>query len=157
MAYDSFDVVVCVKSVPGVDFPKFATPGSACFDIAAHLPDGSVEIPPGEHAFIPTGLFFYFPKEWECQIRPRSGLSNKKCLLIPNSPGTIDSDYSGEIKVGLLNLSKDTVTISHKERIAQGKMERVWNVGFTSISEDEFKAVHGLSLRGAGGFGSTGA
>lgn len=150
------DVVLCVALSPGAKMPRFATEGAACFDIAAYLPEGPVEIDPFRHAFIPTGLKVKFPKEWELQIRPRSGLSNKKQLLIPNAPGTIDSDYTGEIKIGLLNLSTESVVIADGDRIAQGKVSRIWRVEFLKVTTDEHSAMHQASKRGAEGFGSTG-
>ena len=86
--------------------PKYETPGSSGIDIAAHI-EKNIIINPGDKALIPTGLLFSIPRGYEIQIRPRSGLAAKKGITVLNTPGTIDSDYRGEIKIILINLSKD--------------------------------------------------
>lgn len=129
--------------------PAYETMGSAGMDLRANI-EGVINLQPFERLAVPTGLFIALPHGFEAQIRPRSGLSLKSGLSIPNSPGTIDSDYRGEIKVIVANLSNDIVEIKDGDRIAQmviAKYERAeWNV-VTNLDETE---------RGSGGFGSTG-
>jgi len=129
--------------------PAYETMGSAGMDLKANI-EGVINLQPFERLAVPTGLFIALPHGFEAQIRPRSGLSLKSGLSIPNSPGTIDSDYRGEIKVIVANLSNDLVEIKDGDRIAQmviAKYERAeWSV-VTNLDETE---------RGSGGFGSTG-
>ncbi len=129
--------------------PAYETMGSAGMDLRANIEE-VISLQPFERLAVPTGLFIALPHGFEAQIRPRSGLSLKSGLSIPNSPGTIDSDYRGEIKVIVANLSNDLVEIKDGDRIAQmviAKYERAeWNV-VTNLDETE---------RGSGGFGSTG-
>ena len=129
--------------------PEYQTPLSAGLDIRANL-DESVTLRPLERAMIPTGLFVELPEGCEMQIRPRSGLAAKHGITVLNSPGTIDADYRGEIKVILVNLSNEPFTIEAGERIAQMIVARYEQI--------EWQAVEVLSAteRGAGGFGSTG-
>ena len=129
--------------------PEYQTPLSAGLDIRANL-DESVTLRPLERAMIPTGLFVELPEGCEMQIRPRSGLAAKHGITVLNSPGTIDADYRGEIKVILVNLSNEPFTIEAGERIAQMIVARYEQI--------EWQAVEELSAteRGAGGFGSTG-
>ena len=129
--------------------PEYQTPLSAGLDIRASL-DESVTLRPLERAMIPTGLFVELPEGCEMQIRPRSGLAAKHGITVLNSPGTIDADYRGEIKVILVNLSNEPFTIEAGERIAQMIVARYEQI--------EWQAVEELSAteRGAGGFGSTG-
>ena len=129
--------------------PEYQTPLSAGLDIRANL-DESVTLRPLERAMIPTGLFVELPEGYEMQIRPRSGLAAKHGITVLNSPGTIDADYRGEIKVILVNLSNEPFTIEAGERIAQMIVARYEQI--------EWQAVEELSTteRGAGGFGSTG-
>ena len=129
--------------------PEYQTPFSAGLDICANL-DESVTLRPLERAMIPTGLFVELPEGCEMQIRPRSGLAAKHGITVLNSPGTIDADYRGEIKVILVNLSNEPFTIEAGERIAQMIVARYEQI--------EWQAVEELSAteRGAGGFGSTG-
>jgi dUTP pyrophosphatase len=129
--------------------PKYETIGSAGMDIRANLSE-PITLESLDRKVIPTGLFIELPLGYEAQIRPRSGLSFKRGLSLPNTPGTIDSDYRGEIGVIMINLSKETQVIEHGERVAQmviAKHERIdWESA--ELLED--------SERGAGGFGSTG-
>lgn len=129
--------------------PKYETEGSAGMDVCAVLSE-AVTLAPLERSLIPTGLYIELPQGYEAQVRPRSGLAIKRGLSLLNTPGTIDSDYRGEIKVILVNLSNETQIIENGERVAQivvAKHERVeWELA-VSISE---------TVRGAGGFGSTG-
>ena len=129
--------------------PEYQTPLSAGLDIRANL-DESVTLRPLERAMIPTGLFVELPEGCEMQIRPRSGLAAKHGVTVLNSPGTIDADYRGEIKVILVNLSNTPFTIEAGERIAQMIVARYEQI--------EWEAAEELSSteRGAGGFGSTG-
>lgn len=129
--------------------PSYSTPLSAGMDIRANLEE-PITLQPGERRLIPTGLFIALPEGYEAQIRPRSGLAIKHGITVLNSPGTIDADYRGEVKVILANLSDTPFTIEPGERIAQlvvARHERVEWVESEALSDTE---------RGAGGFGSTG-
>lgn len=129
--------------------PAYETLGSAGMDIRTNIEE-TISLQPFERMAVPTGLFIELPQGFEAQIRPRSGLSLKTGLSIPNSPGTIDSDYRGEIKVIVANLSNEIIEIKDGDRIAQmviAKYERAeWKL-VASLDETE---------RGSGGFGSTG-
>jgi dUTP pyrophosphatase len=129
--------------------PAYETIASAGMDLRANISE-SVELKPLQRSLVPTGLFIELPVGHEAQIRPRSGLAFKNGITVLNSPGTIDADYRGEIKVILVNLSDQPFTINDGERIAQmiiSKHERVeWAVAEELMNSD----------RGAGGFGSTG-
>lgn len=129
--------------------PQYETIGSAGMDLRANLTD-PLTLAPLERTLVPTGLFIELPLGYEAQIRPRSGLAAKRGLTMLNSPGTIDSDYRGEIKCIVVNLSNQAQTIEPGERIAQMVVARHEKV--------EWQAVEQLldSDRGAGGFGSTG-
>lgn len=129
--------------------PEYQTPLSAGLDIRANISQ-SITLSPLERAMVPTGLYVELPEGYEMQIRPRSGLAAKHGITVLNSPGTIDADYRGEIKVILVNLSNTPFTIEPGERIAQMIVARYEQV--------EWQAVESLSEteRGAGGFGSTG-
>ena len=129
--------------------PTYATNLSAGMDLRAELLS-PVELKPLDRALIPTGLFIELPPRFEAQIRPRSGLAFKHGITVLNSPGTIDADYRGEIKVLLVNLSNETFIVNNGERIAQMVIARHENA--------EWNVVHELTdtSRGAGGFGSTG-
>lgn len=133
----------------GLNLPTYATSQSAGMDLSAALEE-AFELGEGERALIPTGLSIALPEGYEAQIRPRSGLANKHGVTVLNSPGTIDADYRGEIKVLLINHSNEPFTIERGMRIAQmviAKHEFVsWNV-VEDLDETD---------RGAGGFGSTG-
>ncbi len=129
--------------------PEYQTSGSAGMDLRAWLPE-PVTLQPMERKLIPTGLYMALPHGYEAQIRPRSGLAIKRGLSMVNTPGTIDSDYRGEIMVAMINLSAEAQTIEDGERIAQmviAKYEQVaWSVAETLNDTD----------RGSGGFGSSG-
>ena len=129
--------------------PAYETEGSAGMDLRADI-DTSVTLRPLERAMIPTGLFIELPLGYEAQVRPRSGLAAKRGLTCLNSPGTIDSDYRGEIKVILVNLSNDIQEIAPAERIAQMVIAKHERVVFQEVSSLN------STIRGAGGFGSTG-
>lgn len=129
--------------------PVYATAGSSGMDLRAFL-KSSITFAPMERCLVPTGLFLTVPENWEAQIRPRSGLAIKQGITCLNSPGTIDADYRGEIKVILINLSKETQIINDGDRIAQ--------MVFQSIEKVDWELVVALdeTQRGAGGFGHTG-
>jgi dUTP pyrophosphatase len=148
------DVTVQVCPLPhfaGLQLPAYETTGSAGMDVRAAVPENEpVVLAPGARAMVPTGLSVAIPEGYEIQVRPRSGLAAKHGLTCLNTPGTIDSDYRGEIKVILINLGSDAFTIQRGERIAQLVLAPV-----TRLAWDEV-GVLGETARGAGGFGSTG-
>jgi len=132
--------------------PKYQTAGSAGLDLAACLAEGAapVVIEPGRIAAIPTGLSIAVPSGYEAQVRPRSGLATKHGVTLPNAPGTIDSDYRGEVIVPLINHGREPFVITHGMRIAQMVIAPVASAIVAVVeSLDE-------TQRGAGGFGSTG-
>jgi len=129
--------------------PQYETTGSAGMDIRANI-DMSIELRPLERVLVPTGLYIELPPGTEAQVRPRSGLSIKKGLTLINAPGTIDSDYRGEIKVPMINLSNELQTIDPSERIAQMIIARYETVSLVEVDDISPTA------RGEGGFGSTG-
>lgn len=129
--------------------PQYATPGSSGMDVRAHL-EHPLEVKSMERVLVPTGLFIELPVGYEAQIRPRSGLAWKQGITCLNTPGTIDADYRGEIKVILINLDTMTHTIQPGDRIAQMVIQQVEQVAWepvASLNESE---------RNEGGFGSTG-
>ena len=134
------------KEVP---FPKYETDGSSGFDVAAFI-EKNIEIKPGKSKIIPTGLAVAIPKNFEIQIRPRSGLAAKNNISVLNTPGTIDSDYRGEIKVILYNHGNTDFLINNKDRIAQ--------MILTPVIKMDLEETDTLpeTVRGEGGFGSTG-
>lgn len=129
--------------------PAYETSGSAGMDLRANI-DGPVYLRPLERSLIPTGLFIGLPEGTEAQIRPRSGLAIKKGLTLLNTPGTIDSDYRGEIKIIMVNLSDQTQTIEPGERIAQMVIAKYEKIEWEETPELE------ETKRGSGGFGHTG-
>ena len=131
------------------ELPQYATGLSAGLDLRANL-DAPVELKPLERTLVPTGLFIELPEGFEAQIRPRSGLAFKNGITVLNSPGTVDADYRGEVKVLLVNLSNTSFTINDGERVAQmviAKHEQISWEPTDSLEETQ---------RGAGGFGHTG-
>ena len=142
-------MTVKVVNRSGRELPAYATPLSAGVDLRAALEE-PVELAPLGRALIPTGLFMQIPAGYEGQVRPRSGLAAKHGVTVLNTPGTIDADYRGEIKVILVNLSDKAFTVEPGERIAQmvfARCEQAQLVEVESLDETQ---------RGAGGFGSTG-
>jgi dUTP pyrophosphatase len=140
------------KLSPRASLPKYQSAGAAGLDLAACLPEDSsqVVIEPGRIAVIPTGLTIAVPRGHEAQVRPRSGLATKHAITLPNAPGTIDSDYRGEVLVPLINLGHEPFTVTHGMRVAQMVIAPVTHVRVVEVAElDE-------TARGAGGFGSTG-
>lgn len=133
-----------------VALPSYATAGSAGADMRANLADrGEVTLAPGTRFLIPTGLRMAIPAGYEVQLRPRSGLAFKHGLTLLNTPGTIDSDYRGEVQILMINLGTDPVTLSHGERIAQAVVASAPQATFALADLDD-------TGRGQGGFGSTG-
>lgn len=129
--------------------PSYKTQGAAGMDLHANI-DQSITLAPFERKLVPTGLFIEIPFGYEAQVRPRSGLALKHGITVPNSPGTIDSDYRGEIKVILMNLSKEPFIIKDGERIAQLVIAKHEIAEWTQVQTLE------TTTRGEGGFGHTG-
>jgi len=129
--------------------PEYATTGSSGMDIRAFLTN-PINMAPMERVLIPTGLFLALPENWEAQIRPRSGLAIKQGLTCLNTPGTIDADYRGELKVILINLSNETQVIQDGDRIAQMVFQKVEKVILQKVESLD------VTERGIGGFGHTG-
>ena len=132
-----------------INLPKYETDGSSGMDLSANI-DSNIKIEPGETSIIPTGISVSIPKNFEIQIRPRSGLAAKNQISVLNTPGTIDADYRGEIKVILINLGKKTFLIETGARLAQ--------MVLSPIEKAKIREVENLekTKRGSGGFGSTG-
>lgn len=142
-------IIIKVKNISTNSLPQYETLGSSGMDIRANL-DEDINLQPLQRMLVPTGLFIEIPMGYEAQIRPRSGLAIKQGITCLNTPGTIDADYRGEIKVILINLSKEIVTISNGDRIAQMVIQQITKANLIlvqSISE---------TTRGEGGFGHTG-
>jgi dUTP pyrophosphatase len=147
-------VTVRVATLPhfeGLILPSYETSDAAGMDLRAAVDNSApVTLAPGERAMIPTGLTIALPSGYEAQVRPRSGLAAKHGITCLNSPGTIDADYRGEVKVILINLGQAPFVIKRGERIAQMIIAPVTRAELTAVTElDE-------TMRGAGGFGSTG-
>lgn len=133
--------------------PQYATVGSSGFDLRADLTE-TVSIKAGSRAIIPTGLFFEIPENFEIQVRPRSGLAAKNGVTVLNTPGTIDADYRGEIKVILINLGDEDFVINHGDRIAQAVVASVTAKNIIKLTKVDEISID--TERGQGGFGSTG-
>lgn len=142
-------ITIFYKANSLVNIPKYQTSGSAGADISAFL-EKDIVLLPGEYKAIPTGLFLQIPQAYEIQIRPRSGLAFNHGISVLNSPGTIDSDYRGEVKVLLINHGKEPFVIKNGDRIAQMIVSPVLQVSFES------KDILDETKRNGGGFGSTG-
>ena len=138
------------KTNPDVTLPQYETTGASGCDVRAFLPEGPLVIPSGEWRLVSTGLCPEIPLGYEIQVRPRSGLAFRNGVTCLNTPGTVDSDYRGEIKVNLINHSKTDFVVENGMRIAQFVIAKVENASF-EVS-DELSS----SERGEGGFGSTG-
>ena len=147
------DVTIALRRLPhgeGLALPSYATDGSAGLDLLAAVEDELV-LAPGERRLVPTGIAIALPPGTEAQVRPRSGLALKHGITVLNSPGTIDSDYRGEVGVILINLGQAPFSIPRGSRIAQMVIAPVTRAGWREVDDlDE-------SARGAGGFGSTGS
>jgi dUTP pyrophosphatase len=136
---------------PRATMPAYATPGAAGMDLAACLPEGQrLVLAPGDIAKVPLGFAVSFPTGYELQIRPRSGLATRHGVTVPNAPGTVDSDYRGEMVVALINLGREPFVVEHAMRIAQAVL--------APVARADLRVVESLdeTARGAGGFGSTG-
>jgi len=143
-------VKVLVKKLhPKVQLPSYKTVGSSGMDLMAFI-ESSIKITPNSSAIVPTGISVAIPKDVEIQIRPRSGLASKSNISVLNTPGTIDSDYRGEIKVILFNHGSEEFIVNNNDRIAQMILMPILKVDFEEV-DDLPKTV-----RGSGGFGSTG-
>ena len=129
--------------------PSYATEGSSGMDLRADIED-NFTIQPMERRLVPTGLFIELPVNYEAQVRPRSGLAIKQGITCLNSPGTVDADFRGELKVVLINLSNETQTIHPGDRIAQMVIQKVEKVILNQVNEID------CTVRGEGGFGHTG-
>lgn len=141
------DVKIVNKS--NHQLPSYATASSAGMDLKANILEPIV-LKPMERYLFPTGIYIQLPEGCEAQIRPRSGLAAKYGITVTNAPGTVDADYTGEVKVSLINLSNDTFVVQPGERIAQMVVARYEKITWNEVAElDETE-------RGAGGFGSTG-
>ena len=143
-------VKVLIKKLnSSVQLPSYKTNGASGMDLMAFT-EKPINLEPGKSCLIPTGLSVAFPKEYEIQIRPRSGLAAKNNISVLNTPGTIDSDYRGELKIILFNHSKKNFTINNNDRVAQ--------MVLTPIIKMELIETNELpkTIRGEGGFGSTG-
>lgn len=135
----------------GLPLPAYESPGAAGMDLRAAVPDDRpLLILPGKRALVPTGLILEIPEGMEGQVRPRSGLAFKHGLTVLNSPGTVDSDYRGEVKVLLINLGDEDFAVTRGMRIAQIVFAVVTQAGV------EERSLAGGTARGSGGFGSTG-
>jgi dUTP pyrophosphatase len=148
------DVTVAMRPLPhfeGLDLPAYETLGAAGMDVRAAVPENEpMVLTPGDRMMVPTGLSVAIPQGYEIQMRPRSGLAAKHGITCLNTPGTIDSDYRGELKVILINHGQDAFTIARGERIGQMVLAPVTRIVWEQVATlDETE-------RGAGGFGSTG-
>jgi dUTP pyrophosphatase len=143
--------VVRLPHAEGLVLPSYETAGAAGLDLRAAVPDDRpLLILPGKRALVPTGLVFEIPEGFEGQVRPRSGLAFNYGITCLNTPGTIDSDYRGEVKVLLVNLGDEDFTVTRGMRIAQVVFQATARVAL------EERSLAGITARGAGGFGSTG-
>jgi dUTP pyrophosphatase len=132
--------------------PKYGSLNASGFDIRANVEETTI-LKPGQRLAVPTGLFMQFPVGYELQIRPRSGVAFKNGVTVLNSPGTIDQDYKGEIKVIMINLTREEFKIEPGDRIAQGVLAPVVQAAFVEVTMEQLEQTE----RGAGGFGSTGS
>ncbi|MER0237445.1 dUTP diphosphatase [Fulvimarina sp. MAC8] len=133
----------------GIEPPRYESDGAAGCDIRAAI-EADLKLEPGERTVVPSGFAFAVPSGFEMQIRPRSGLAARHGVTVLNTPGTIDSDYRGEVKVILINLGSEPFSIRRGDRIAQAAIAPVTQAGFSEV--DDLDAT----VRGEGGFGSTG-
>ena len=141
--------VLIKKLNPDVELPVYKTSGASGMDLMAFVEE-PIKIAPDSSYLVPTGLSMAFSEDYEVQIRPRSGLAAKNSITVLNTPGTIDSDYRGEIKIILFNHGKEDFIVNNKDRVAQ--------MIFTPVVKMELEKTDNLpdTLRGEGGFGSTG-
>ncbi|MCF6328424.1 MAG: dUTP diphosphatase [Henriciella sp.] len=148
------DIIVSVRPLAhfeGLDLPAYESLGAAGMDVRAAVPEGApIVLAPGQRAMVPTGLSVAIPEGYEIQMRPRSGLAAKHGLTCLNTPGTIDSDYRGELKVILINHGSEAFTVKRGERIGQMVLAPVTRIVWNEVDD------LGGTARGTGGFGSTG-
>ncbi|HUB61473.1 MAG TPA: dUTP diphosphatase [Puia sp.] len=144
-----FNIRVKIINQSSHPLPAYATEGSAGMDLRANL-SGPVELQPLERQMIPTGIYIELPPGYEAQVRPRSGLAARQGITCLNSPGTVDSDYRGELKVILINLSSEVQVLQPGDRIAQLVVSPVTRVDWEEVGEI------GMTVRNTGGFGHTG-
>ena len=149
LIFETMTIAVKIVNTSNNPLPHYATEGSAGLDLRANL-ETSIELQPLERRLVPTGLFIELPHGYEAQVRPRSGLAAKQGLTCLNSPGTVDSDYRGEIKILLINLSGEKQIIQHGDRIAQMVVQKVEKIAWQQVD------VLSGTIRSEGGFGSTG-
>ena len=143
-------VKVLIKKLnPSVQLPSYKTNGSSGMDLMAFI-DKPIDLGPGKSCLVPTGLSVAFPSKYEIQIRPRSGLAAKNNISVLNTPGTIDSDYRGEIKIILFNHGNENFIINNNDRVAQMVLTPIIKMNLEETNELP------ESIRGEGGFGSTG-
>lgn len=142
-------IAVKIINTSSNPLPAYATEGSSGLDLRANL-QGTMALKPMERQMVPTGLFIELPEGFEAQVRPRSGLAIKQGLTCLNTPGTIDSDYRGEIKILLINLSGELQVIQHGDRIAQMVIQQVEKISWQPVE------ILSDTSRSEGGFGSTG-
>jgi dUTP pyrophosphatase len=145
--------IIRIRRLPharDLPLPAYETAGAAGLDLRAALPDGPLRLAPGERLLVPTGLVLELPESTEGQVRPRSGLALRHGVTLLNTPGTIDADYRGEVGVILINHGQESFTIQHGDRIAQLVVAAVLQAEVVEAME------LGETIRGSGGFGSTG-
>lgn len=151
---DDFKLNFNFKNESNNPDPEYATSGSSGFDLRANLSKPLTLSPKGGFAIVPTGLYFELPEGFEIQVRSRSGLAAKNQVCVLNSPGTVDADYRGEIKVILINHGLNEFHIEHGDRIAQAVIASV--IGKNSVKLTRVSEINENTERGSGGFGSTG-
>ena len=144
------DCTVRLMLEDGARVPVYSSVLAAGADLHAYLPEGNVVLRPMERALIPTGIRMAIPEGYEAQVRPRSGLAAKNGITVLNTPGTIDADYRGEVKIILINLSNEDFTVKNGDRIAQMVIAPCIRAQFTEVKKLDD------TQRGEGGFGSTG-
>lgn len=149
----TYKISVGFKNESDNQDPEYATSGSSGFDLRANT-QTPIILKAGNRAIIPTGLYFELPDNFELQIRPRSGLAAKNGVTVLNTPGTVDADYRGEVKVILINLSIEDFVINHGDRIAQGVLATVTSKNVINLLKRD--NISSNTERGSGGFGSTG-
>ncbi|HJW16663.1 MAG TPA: dUTP diphosphatase [Flavisolibacter sp.] len=147
--FETMSIAVKIINTSSNPLPAYATEGSSGLDLRANL-QGTMALKPMERQMVPTGLFIELPEGFEAQVRPRSGLAIKQGLTCLNTPGTIDSDYRGEIKILLINLSGELQVIQHGDRIAQMVIQQVEKISWLPVE------ILSDTSRSEGGFGSTG-
>lgn len=151
--YDNYKLKISFKNDSSNPDPEYATAGSSGFDLRANLAQRMI-IPVGKRALVPTGLYFELPEGVEIQVRPRSGLAAKNGVTVLNTPGTVDADYRGEVKVILINLGDEPFEINNGDRIAQAVIASV--IGKKVINLNKVNEINEDTERATGGFGSTG-